>query len=88
MTPGRLLKTDILGRVQTPVERQEALLDEFEKSGLNGKKFAAMTGVSSQAFGSWIQKRRRERGDYEKLRRQSRECIDKKEKFLEIKLQT
>jgi hypothetical protein len=43
-----LLKTDVLGRVRTPVERREMLLDEFEKSGLSGKKFAAMTGVSYQ----------------------------------------
>jgi len=68
MTGGQLLKTDVLGRVQTPVERREALLDEFEKSGLSGKKFAAMTGVSYQTFASWIQKRRRTRGDYEKMR--------------------
>jgi len=63
-----LLKTDVLGRVRTPVERREMLLDEFEKSGLSGKKFAAMTGVSYQTFASWIQKRRRGRGDYEKMR--------------------
>jgi hypothetical protein len=67
-TTEQLLKTDALGRVRTPVARREMLLDEFEKSGLSGKKFAAMTGVSYQTFASWIQKRRRSRGDYEKLR--------------------
>jgi hypothetical protein len=65
---GQLLKTDVLGRVRTPVDRREMLLDEFEKSGVSGKKFAAMTGVGYQTFASWIQKRRRARGDYEKLR--------------------
>jgi hypothetical protein len=38
--------------VQTPVERREAFLDEFERSGLRGKKFAAMTGVNYQTFAS------------------------------------
>jgi hypothetical protein len=28
-----ILKTDVLGRVKTPKERREKLLDEFEKSG-------------------------------------------------------
>ncbi|MDP9115030.1 MAG: IS66 family insertion sequence element accessory protein TnpB [Acidobacteriota bacterium] len=63
-----LLRTDALGRVRTPVERREMLLDEFEKSGVSGKKFAAMTGVGYQTFASWIQKRRRARGDYQKMR--------------------
>lgn len=40
-----LLKTDVRGRVRTPVERREALLDEFERSGLGGPKFAALVGV-------------------------------------------
>jgi hypothetical protein len=50
--PEQLLKTNVLGRVQTPVERREAFLDEFERSGLRGKKFAAMTGVNYQTFAS------------------------------------
>jgi hypothetical protein len=62
----QLLKTDVLGRVRTPVERREMLLDEFEKSGLSGQKFAEMTGLNYQTFATWMQKRRRERGDYEK----------------------
>jgi hypothetical protein len=41
-----VLKTDKLGRVQMPAERREQLLDEFERSGLSGKKFAALVGVS------------------------------------------
>jgi hypothetical protein len=31
-----ILKTDALGRVRTPRERREALLEEFEKSGMSG----------------------------------------------------
>jgi hypothetical protein len=66
MAAGKLLKADVLGRVRTPVERREMLLDEFEKSGLSGQKFAEMTGVNYQTFATWMQKRRRVRGDYQK----------------------
>src|SRR5687767_14945418 len=57
----RVLKTDVLGRVQTPPERREALLDEFEKSGMSGAKFAAFIGVKYQTLANWVQKRRRQR---------------------------
>ena len=38
---GRVLKTDVLGRVKTGARQREAILDEFERSGLSGTKFAA-----------------------------------------------
>jgi hypothetical protein len=56
-----ILKIDTLGRVQTPRDRREQLLDEFEKSGLTGQKFAAVSGVKYQTFATWAQKRRRGR---------------------------
>jgi hypothetical protein len=59
-----VLKTDVLGRVKTPKERREALLDEFERSGLTGQKFAAVVGINYQTFATWAQKRRRQRGAY------------------------
>jgi hypothetical protein len=40
-----VLKQDGLGRVRTPAVRREQLLEEFERSGLSGAKFAALTGV-------------------------------------------
>ncbi len=40
MENGALRRTDTLGRVRTPTERREALLDEFERSGLSAAKFA------------------------------------------------
>ena len=40
-----LLKTDVMGRLRTPRERREKLLDEFEQSGLSGGEFAAMVGI-------------------------------------------
>jgi hypothetical protein len=56
-----LLKTDGLGRVQTPPERREQLLDEFERSGLSGIKFATLMGIKYPTFAAWLSKRRRQR---------------------------
>jgi len=56
-----VLKTDELGRVRTPTERRESLIQEFERSGLSGAKFAALTGIKYSTFASWLQKRRRRR---------------------------
>jgi hypothetical protein len=57
-----VLKSDVLGRVRTPPERREALLDEFERSGLTGQKFAALVGVKYQTFASWRHKRQKNPG--------------------------
>lgn len=57
-----VLKTDGLGRVQTPAARREQLLNEFERSGLSGKKFAALVGIKYPTLATWRQKRRRDRG--------------------------
>jgi hypothetical protein len=61
------LKRDVLGRVTLPAAQREALLDEFERSGLMGRPFAKLLGVNYPTFASWIQKRRRARGDYAAL---------------------
>ena len=57
----QVLKQDAAGRVWTPRERRETLLDEFERSGLPATTFAAETGVKYQTFANWVQKRRKER---------------------------
>jgi len=57
-----LLKTDGLGRVKTPPERREQLLDEFERSGLSGAKFAELAGIKYQTFAAWVGRRRKQRG--------------------------
>jgi hypothetical protein len=67
-----ILKRDALGRVTHTREQREALLDEFERSGMKGRPFARMAGVSYPTFATWIQKRRRARGDYEQIK-QARE---------------
>jgi hypothetical protein len=55
----QILKTDIRGRVRLPRDKQEALLDEFEKSGMSGQAFAAWAGVKYPTFAYWRQKRRK-----------------------------
>lgn len=57
----KLMTTDERGRVRVPVERREALLDEFERSGLSGTKFARMAGLKYPTFALWVQKRRKSR---------------------------
>jgi acetyl esterase/lipase len=54
-----MLKTDEAGRVQTPVERRERLLDEFDRSGLSGAKFAALAGIKYSTFATWASRRRK-----------------------------
>lgn len=56
-----VLKTDERGRVWTPPAQREALLDEFERSGLSGMRFAALHGVKYPSFANWVQGRRRRR---------------------------
>lgn len=59
-----ILKTDVLGRVRMPKERREAILDEFERSGMTGQAFAAQIGVKYTTFAGWFQRRRRRSGKY------------------------
>ncbi len=54
-----VLKSDILGRMRIPTERRRELLAEFDRSGLSGKKFAALVGVKYSTFAFWLQQRRR-----------------------------
>ena len=56
----KLLKTDTRGRVRTPRIRQEALLDEFARSGLSGAKFAALAGLKYPTFAAWVLRRRQQ----------------------------
>ena len=57
-----ILKQDGRGRVRVPVRRREALLDEFEKSGVSGAKFARLVGIKYATFAGWVLKRRKQRG--------------------------
>jgi hypothetical protein len=62
---GNILKTDVLGRVHVGRVQREVILDAFEASGMSGQAFALHHGIKVQTFASWIQKRRRVRGDYQ-----------------------
>lgn len=62
--PTMILKRDALGRVTLRREKREALLDEYERSGLKGTQFARVAGINYGTFASWVQDRRHARGDY------------------------
>ncbi len=62
---GDILKTDVLGRITVGHEQREAILDAFEASGMPGQAFGLHHGIKIQTFASWMQKRRRVRGDYQ-----------------------
>ena len=57
----QILKQDELGRVRTPRAQREAILDQFEASGMSGIAFAAHVGVKYPTFAHWVQQRRRAR---------------------------
>jgi len=54
-----ILKQDRVGRVRTPRARQEAILAEFDRSGMSGQQFAQYLGIKYQTFATWVQKRRK-----------------------------
>ena len=56
-----ILKTDKRGRVWRSREQREQLLEEFDRSGLSGPKFASLTGLKYQTLVAWLHKRRDER---------------------------
>ena len=43
-----VVKSHVLGRVQRTPEQRERILNEYERSGLSGPKFAALCGVKYQ----------------------------------------
>lgn len=55
----KILKIDTLGRVRTSRERREAILSDFEQSGMSGAAYARLHGISYSTFANWVQKRRR-----------------------------
>ena len=57
----RILKVDTRGRVRMPPEKQERILDEFERSGMSGIAFAELIGVKYPTFASWRRRRDRSR---------------------------
>ena len=62
-----ILKVDEVGRVRTPSEKRQALLTEFDRSGMSGAQFARFSGVRYPTFMNWVQKRRKEAGQNEQM---------------------
>jgi hypothetical protein len=54
-----ILKQDRMGRVRTPRARQEAILEEDDRSGMTGQQFSHYLGIKYQTLATWIQKRRK-----------------------------
>ncbi len=55
------MKKDVLGRLRIPKERREALLAEYDGSGMSGAAFAPWAGIKYPTFASWLQARRQQR---------------------------
>jgi hypothetical protein len=56
-----IIKKDSLGRMRTSRERREALLSEYDQSGMSGQKFAEWAGMKYSTFADWLQRRRDQR---------------------------
>jgi hypothetical protein len=54
-----MLPVDTRGRVRVSAQRREALLEQFDKSGMTGKRFAAWAGINYQTLCGWLQRRRK-----------------------------
>jgi transposase-like protein len=62
-----ILKVDEVGRVRTPPEKREAMLAEYERSGMTGAQFARFVGVRYSTLMYWLQKRRQQAGQSEEM---------------------
>ena len=58
---GQILSQDARGRVLVSRERRESLLEEYDRSGMSGVKFAQYVGIKYSTLAYWLQKRRRHR---------------------------
>jgi len=54
-----VLKVDTVGRVRTPREKQQDIVEAYEQSGMTGQQFAAFSGVKYSTLMSWVGKGRR-----------------------------
>ncbi|MFT5466901.1 MAG: transposase-like protein [Verrucomicrobiales bacterium] len=47
------LRVDARGHVRTSREEREAILDEFDRSGISGAAFAKLHGIAYSTFAHW-----------------------------------
>jgi hypothetical protein len=59
--PGQILSQDARGRVLVSRERRDSLLEEYDRSGMSGVKFAQYVGIKYSTLAYWLQSRRRHR---------------------------
>ena len=55
---GAVIRSDRRGRMLVSPEQREALLDEFERSGMSGMAFCKLHGLVYPTFATWRKKRR------------------------------
>ena len=67
---GQILSQDARGRVLVGRERRDALLEEYDRSGMSGVRFAKYVGIKYTTLAYWL-KRRRRLGEREKLKAQA-----------------
>ena len=60
-TDDGIIKQDTRGRMRVTEQRREALLAEFERSAMTGRKFAAWAGIKYSTFSNWLRSRRKRR---------------------------
>ena len=51
--PGRIMSQDAQGRVLVSRERRELLLEEYDRSGMSGIKFAQYVGIKCSTLAYW-----------------------------------
>jgi len=67
LVESKILRSDVLGRVRTPVERKEALVAEYKRSGMSAAAFARWSGVKYPTFAAWVAKARKREEDSVKI---------------------
>jgi hypothetical protein len=55
---GQIFSQDARGRLLIPLERREALLAEYDRSGMGRVKFAQYVGIKYSTLAYWLKRRR------------------------------
>lgn len=77
-----ILRQDAKGRVHTPPEQRNLILEEFDRSGLSAPKFAKLHGINYQTFAGW---RKRRKGT---LNKKSTQTSQKSAEFTFLELES
>lgn len=70
---GEILSQDAQGRVLVSRERRELVLEQYDRSGMSGVKFAEYVGIKYSTLAYWLQSRRRKREREKSLTKASAE---------------